>query len=421
MAIRTQRLAELVDYFDQRLPARKSKWLALVASSETEDLKLEIGPLKIPFPARAFRIVGRSILLSEAARRWLRPNFPCLSVADLGRLQREAALDDVDLAAFASEIKYECLQLSRDHPELMFWIRKRTALLDYILEPPKQPSSESLRGVIGLHQGLMQAVSYVYSMDNMEAVAGMADDLSATALNAAAQEVCSILGKGPCYVNANLMVPLKMTNGSEPVFSPAGTTAAVERSNKLWAGRTSAARCLMVVAETEDAGHLGFWVPLARTADGGDLPGAPTAYFRLSGDAVFKDDLPDLIGFADDLNRDWQDYIVKHLHEDLFVSLPFLVPGAPPPSSATTVAAVLNVNVRPSDAESWRRGYHKEWKDIATGRAAPFIEVAFHAFLVKMEAYRRAGGSFVPLDTGVKPWNTLPGSQVVRYIEEKKS
>jgi hypothetical protein len=422
MSIRTHEQRELVDYFNRRLPPKKSRWLALVASGETEDIRLEIGPVKIPFPAGAFRYFARSILQSEAARRWLQPDSPCLGIAELERLQMEVGLGDVDLAEFAREIKYECRQLSRDHPELNLWIRRRSALLDYILEPPQQPSSESVRAVMGLHQGLMQAVSYVYSMENMEAVAGMADDLSATALNAAAQEVCLILGKGPCYVNANLMVPLKLTDSSGPGFTPAGAGVAVERSARLWAGRASAAKCLMVVAETENAGHLGFWVPLARGADGvANLPGAPAAYFGLVGDAVFKDDPPDLVGFPNDLNRDWQEYILHHLHEDLFVSLPFLVPGAPPPSAATTVAAVLNVNVRPSDAENWRRGYHKEWLEIASGRAAPFVEVAFHAFLVKMEAYRRARGSFVALDTGIQPWDTLPGSQVVRLIEEKKA
>ena len=102
MAIRTQQQEELADYFDQHLPPRKSRWLALAASGETEDVNIEIGPVKIPFPARAFRYFSRPVLRSEAARRWLSPTSPCLGIAELARLQREVGLDDVDLAAFAS-------------------------------------------------------------------------------------------------------------------------------------------------------------------------------------------------------------------------------------------------------------------------------------------------------------------------------
>ena len=418
MAIGTYREAELAAYFDANLPRKRSRLWALAAGAENQDVNLEIGPVKIPFPAGIFRYFARSSLRAEGAGRWLRPNSPCLGVEELGQLQSELGLTDIELRDFAKEIRYECLQLTRDHPELALWVRRRCTLLDLVLEPPAQPSSDSVRAQIGLHQTLMQAVSYVYSVSDTAAIVGMVDELSATALNAAAQEVCLILGKGAAYVNANLMVPLRPSS-TVLNFNP-GSRDAVERAERLWQTRVTAEKCLMVVAETESAGHLGFWVPLARGPSGFDLPGAPAAYFRLAGNAVFKDDLPDLVGFSTALNQDWHDYVRNYLHEDLFVSLPFLVPAAPPPSAATVVASVLNVNVRPNNADSWRRAYHKEWMEIATARAAPFIEVAMQAFMVKMEAYRRAHRDFVALDTGSAPWNTLPGSEVVRLIEEKK-
>lgn len=314
MAIRTHEQGELQNYFDTYLPPKRSRLLALFAGAEDADLNFEIRGFKIPFRAKAVRYFARPFLRSEAARRWLSPNSPCVGVDELEQLQRELALTDVDLDGFAREMKSECIQISRAHPELSLWIRRRLSLLDFVVEPPKQMSTESVRVQTGLHLRLLQVVSYAYGLDDPAAIAAMADELSATALDAAAQEVCSILGNGPAAVNANLMVPL---DASRIVFNfNPGSSDAVERASRLWQTRVVARRCLMVVAETERAGHLGFWVPLARGAGGSDLPGAPTAFFRLSGDAVFKDDLPDLIAFPQDLGRYWQEYIHTYLHED---------------------------------------------------------------------------------------------------------
>lgn len=63
-------------------------------------------------------------------------------------------------------MKSECIQISRAHPELSLWIRRRLSLLDFVVEPPKQMSTESVRVQTGLHLRLLQVVSYAYGLDD---------------------------------------------------------------------------------------------------------------------------------------------------------------------------------------------------------------------------------------------------------------
>ncbi len=109
MAIRTHEQGELQNYFDTYLPPKRSRLLALFAGAEDADLNFEIRGFKIPFRAKAVRYFARPFLRSEAARRWLSPNSPCVGVDELEQLQRELALTDVDLDGFATS-RREVLQ-----------------------------------------------------------------------------------------------------------------------------------------------------------------------------------------------------------------------------------------------------------------------------------------------------------------------
>ena len=70
--------------------------------------------------------------------------------------------------------------------------------------------------------------------------------------------------------------------------------------------------------------------------------------------------------------------------EHMFVSIPLLVPDASAPTRTTLVAAIANVNADIDVEDGWRRAYHKEWLDVLIQRAAPFIEIAFYAAMLKL-------------------------------------
>jgi hypothetical protein len=287
------------------------------------------------------------------------------------------------------------------------------ALLDFVAHADEEHATDSSHTAILLRSRLLQVVAYLYSLRPSGLVAASAEELSWAALSAASQELCISLATGPCEYNANLMVPVSSSGGKAELGAFSGMAAA-ERASTVWSAVPEVERCLLVAAETEQAGHLGFWVPLARGNRGEYLPGAPAAFMGMSGTAVFKNDLPDLTGFPKEVNAAWGEYMHRHFKQDLFISIPYFVPM--PNGIGTKVAAILNVNVQ-SQNESWCRAYHKEWLDIATRRLAPFIELALYATLVRAEAARRNGDGYVELDTGALTWNNLPGVQVERLIE----
>jgi len=235
----------------------------------------------------------------------------------------------------------------------------------------------------------------------------LAEQISRNALRAAAFAACSVFG-GECHVSANLMVPGRIDRPL-PTCSPGSSAEMVrKRADDLWAGLYCDRR-LLIVGETKGAGHVGFWVPAAKGSSGEELPGAPYAYLRMAGQAVFRDDLPPLEGLPDTVRRKWHEYMTRHFSERLFVSLPMLVPDSAMPGTGSIVVAVLNLNASPQKEEAWYRAYHPEWLRIAQGRVAEFAEIAYYAFLMQVEANRMAGRPVsIHVDTGSTIWDRLP-------------
>ena len=382
---------ELEMYFDASVPTSRVEFLARAAGAETEDVSFDFVYFKFPLPARLIRHFGRGYLNRAAARRWLDPHMPCLFASDITQLRHQLGLDDVEVAEFLDAMKQCCREVQRSHPQLRLWVAARIALLDFIADADDHHAPESVKAALLLRHRLLQVISYLYSLRPVALVAASAEELSAAALTAAGQELCLCLGTGPCEYNANLMVPIPFNEMELNVYRE---MAAAARAETVWSKCSPFDRCLIVAAETERAGHIGFWVPLARGTGGEYLAGAPRAFMSMSSTAVFKADLPDLVGFPPAVNDTWRSYMSDHFHQDLFVSVPFLVPGAT--GIGTKVACVLNVNVQSQD-ENWCRAYHREWLNIVTPRVAPFIEIALYATLVRMEAARRAGDASLRL------------------------
>jgi hypothetical protein len=350
-----------------------------------------------------------------------------LGLGDLHALKHQCQLDDLDDKQFAERLKFHCTQILHDHPSLTIWIERRSSLLEYVLHPPSTTPSYATQQVAqGLRHGITTAFSYmaagVREAPLLERAEEIADDVGFQALDAAAVEASAILGGGRSNAKANLMVPVRMrTPFLADVPPPLQETAGARHATEIWSKCNIAEECMVVAAQTEGAGHMGFWVPLIKGEGGANLPGAAAAYFLKQGDAVFRDDLPYLVGFPEAANSTWLDYMNKHFPEDLFVSLRFLVPTRPGTHSGSGVAAVLNVNVQPSDKSVWRRAYHREWLESASAAVAPFIEVAFNALLVKIEIDWHRGRNVLALQTGSRSWDTLPGMRVLRAIEEKRN
>jgi hypothetical protein len=209
------------------------------------------------------------------------------------------------------------------------------------------------------------------------------------------------------------MIPVKTEEHVGPYPNSASAAAAHARAESVW-GSMSVDRRLLVVGETKGAGHQGFWVPIASSRDGDELPGAPYAYRRMAPNAVFKDDLPPFAGFPPEIARKWREYMGEYFAERLFVSIPLLIPDSARSGTGSLVAAVLNVNASPAVTDAWYRAYHEEWLGLAQGRVAQFTETAWYACLVKLKAELALGqGGSIRIDTGSTLWDRLPIADMI--------
>jgi len=222
----------------------------------------------------------------------------------------------------------------------------------------------------------------------------MVSDIGLQAMHAAALSVTQALGiEGTSSLSANLMVPF-----SGDVEFPANENWT--RATDLWAGADASKR-LVVVGETEGSAHAGFWVPATRGEGGAVLPGAPTAYVHLEGDAVFKDDLPHLTGFGERIEARWRSYMLDGFRQKLFVSVPLRAPNG---VGGYIAPAVLNVNADAQDVTRWKRAYHREWLALVGERVQPFVEIAMTSWLITLNHERPDAR----LGTGSEAWDTLP-------------
>jgi hypothetical protein len=380
---------------------------------------VDLGPVIIGKFKDIFRNLTIDSRYRYAAWKWLRPNQPTLGLKDLSALKKLAGLDHLDLAAFLPSLAAHCTEMRRQHPALKYWIQRRHSLIEFNLHPPLHVPEPLRETEVNLRFALIQVLSAFYQKFFTEAVA-LAESLSTLAMEAAARAAFSVFAvdpKSPCHLSANLMVPTGLAGSDGPGYVPthiARQNAA--RASELWS-ETNAKRCLVIVAETSEAQHIGFWAPLVFGDNGESLPGAPEAFQQMEGSAVFKEDLPPFSGFSAKVQAKWRAYMLSHFAEKMFVSLPLKVPT---PTGGTLVAAVLNVNANPPDEDGWKRAYHKEWLAIARDRVAPFVEVAYHAFRVGIEANHAIGTPF-RLDTGSSAWDSLPGFVERKLLPEGKN
>jgi hypothetical protein len=322
----------------------------------------------------------------------------------LEELRTQCKLEKFDVTVFLSRLEKECEEALRTHPALHHWVHQRLSLLSF-RRRPFAGLSETLHD-IGTTLDRQFFECYGMAHSDAEAQLPLARQIVNQAIEAAAQAVCEVLGhpKHDCRATANLMLPVNVSDNDGPlVYDNPVALKNRQVAADIWQGENFE-RCLVVVAETRKAGHLGFWVPLLLSPNGDTLPGAPTALLQRHGSAVFKDDLPDLKPFGAALAHRWRAYIEDNLHERLFVSIPF-VAIADNVLQRDTVA-VLNVNAHPPDGHDWNRAYHGEWLDISRKAARPFLQTAMNAMqlIVAVESYRRGAR----LDVDLGPWHKLP-------------
>jgi hypothetical protein len=306
------------------------------------------------------------------------------------------------MRGFIPHLRDHCEALAEAHPPLMPWILRRLAILEFhdaspLRTPPGLSDTE-----FALRRELLDVVIRGSRRDPSSAA--RARRLCNAALNGAAQATVGVLSRtGRAHASASLMVQVRKQDVVPEAFrDPELASHNSQECGHLW--QTLPARdVLVVVSETDQASHLGFWVPTEQGREHHRLPGAPTAFFNLIGDAVFKADLPPVLGFDEAVGARWRAYMAGSFGQRLFVSLP-LVASSPDGQAPRAALAVLNVNVDPIDpGDGWYRAYHPEWLAAAQDRAKAFVDIAYCATLVEMRG--RTGLAVL----GSGHWVALPG------------
>jgi hypothetical protein len=363
-------------------------WMGQVPAA-FEDFKVagvDIGKI-----AKIVHRLGEGRRYALATWEWLRPTSPP-SLKDLPSVQRMSGLEREHLNVFAERVSELARAVGREHPALELWVARRVALLEFVTHPVNVVPEDLKVAAMFLRNATLQA-HISFPEDAVEA----AKAILRTAMRGAADAAVAAFGAEETRVSANLMVPMPQ---GHPPYEP--TEVARENSSRaaaLWGARAAKAKRLVIVAEAPGAEHLGFWIPLDHGAGGATLPGAASAFAHRDGAVVFKDDLPALVGFPPELEREWRGYMERDFKEKLFFSLPYRVPK---PTGGREAAAVLNVNVDADDLRVWRRAYHREWLCVARDRAEPFMEVA-HAALRLIVTHESA----LLLDSGSDEFDRL--------------
>jgi len=402
-------------YFNQHIA--KPWWKPWVGSIEAIVEGLEVPHLKAGTVGRAFRSLTFASRIKHATYWWCYPyEADGQGLKRLTRILSAVGLDHEDRGRISDIIAGECHQLVLEHPDLQRWLRSRISLLRFCTRA--KSSRELPDALYLLRNQYTRVLNHAWSAPR-RAFAEV-KELVETALSGAAQSVAHELkhGEQRIVATASLMVPIQRNSLERTVAllsrtSPEAPTRH-QRSQELWNGlvKDGNTTLLIVVAQTGNDDHTGFWVPHVANEALCYLPGAPHAIARGSGDVVFTRDLPKLTsrGFAPELHRKWTRYVEDHVGGAHFVSVPLLVPRTNSANGGSSVVTgVLNVNAFPgTEADWWFRALHEEWLSRAQKSAAPFIEVAVNAILIKYALF----GAQILLDTGDEGWNVLPGSPV---------
>jgi len=327
-------------------------------------------------PERLLHWVSRRERARLAAERWLRPN-PLLALNDLARLQEDCGFSGVHFVAFCGSLYRDCSDFAEAHEPLRLWILKRVSLLEAVFTPipPMSPQladvATALRRELGFVGSAFVATPHI--------AAQSASHMCSMALSAVAHVVADVFRCGsPCRVSANLMLEGRRWHTPHSHPEHAVIERNQHRAATLWGDFDDEQNRLMVVAETTEAAHVGFWVPSAAAADDCAIPGATLAHRDLIGSSVFRDDLPVVPCMNQQLFDEWSRYMSTTFQDDLFISLPIRVPSAE--LGRRTVLGIVNINVSFTDERGWRRAYHQEWLERVLDRVGPIIEIAYWGY-----------------------------------------
>lgn len=346
-----------------------------------------------------------------AAYRWLQPNEPLMTSSDLNRCRSEFGLDSLPLATFAEEVAARCSLIQQTHPVLKNWIEKRVALLAFHFDRPVFDYAEGHRVAKKLRE-LSDAAMALYFQGHYVEAATVASDGVSDSLLAAGSTVNAVLSKHNCTLQASIMMPYSGDPNSIPLLEPLELVSHNrQKASQIWSHLQVPATNLVIVGETKPPQHIGFWVPVISADQTKSLPGAPWAFQRMEGSAVFRDDPPPLTGFDTKLEGEWLRYIRNDLVEPVFLSLPYF--HTDDRTGIDKVVAVLNIDAIPASVD-WKRSFHREWTDKAVQAAAPFVEVAIKCAKIRYMSLIKQRTQKLDSLTG---WTNLIGEQFTGLLE----
>src|SRR5262249_42214616 len=98
-----------------------------------------------------------------AAWKWLQPHPPSPTLAELSSIRVQLSFDAMPPGAFMPLVRQECVEILRDHPRLSFWIHKRVALLDFLIDPPSPIDRDLRERACELRKRLLFVTHALYS------------------------------------------------------------------------------------------------------------------------------------------------------------------------------------------------------------------------------------------------------------------
>lgn len=304
---------------------------------------------------------------------WVNPKNPMNLEEARNRLRQIDDSERPTIEEKANLLILKCQAFGRNN-SFSGWVKKRCALLEIFIDSPRVPDIEHTKPWIYLFRKLIKAFGELKTGKQTSAAASAFEVLQES-LDVAAKHVSVILKKSYSKVSGNLMIPLGFDyQKKEPWFPGEIPKANFQRALTVWGSwAKKATKCLVIVGETpKPSGYLGFWIPLIQREK--HLPGAPFAFSKSRGSAVFKNDLPMLQGFPDTMKKRWFSYMKKDFNEDMFLSIPLL-------NENNDTIAVFNINSVSSPDDGWKRAYHDEWLNIAINRASHYLALAYAAII----------------------------------------
>lgn len=391
------------------------------------DLPLE--SLHLPFDWGNIKAYAQKKLLPQkiewAAWKWFQP--PSDKEDDWQRkllnIRKSAQLEHLQLWEFRDGIaRQKDLWLKR-HPVLKNWLRRRIAQLDWLCDGMDYSHLGEFvkmagRATTSLQRDSMTLLALaIRFLDDLDGFKLECDRLASTALEMAGHCLGFLFANEEFKTCANLMVPFQNNSDNVPFYLPPNSIHGMtDTALRLWKHFNPASESLVVVAESEDAKDLGFWVPLCVSDEANYLPGAPEAFAQNRSNTVYRDDPPLLTsrGFTKHQQNCWYGFLENSFKERLFISIPLQIKLD---GGRTSTIAVFNVNAIPSteNQNGWSRAYHKEWLDIAQSCLAPMIHIAFEAIEIRRH-FEENEADIIPLAVKSEKYKRLKEASMFANI-----